>query len=605
MLFRTVLKVLKGSCLVIRNPPAGSVDRRAATTGNSGTDLHEERSTDCHAKFWALLVFAVVVAYGPLALINQPLWDDWFLFAHSNGGTLWELFMQMGRRDQFMLMAPFAAAGEPRASIITVLLLFCLLAPLVYTIIRRTMQWSAVDAFWAALLTALIPLNQARFFLATVPYGFACVFFALSLVVLLRDLDRPFVGKRVLVALLLVMAFSTNSFLVLAWIAPAIVAVDAWRKADGQYSFTRRAGVTVRGVIGRGELVLLPLVYWAAKKIFEPTYGLNADYNKFRMGVPAALKQTVITFIDQFREIARIRIPSWSNLAELCFAAAVAIALFAAAARIWRLPLTAAGESPDRSPRFAGGLTVLVVLALIVSALFPYVIVGQPPRFSGLWETRHQTTLMMVSGFAIFALLRLIVPRPHLLKVAAGIAALFLVTDISITQKLVADALETRGMTNLFEREPSPPGTMLLVLEDNRDYRALGRFFPFYELSHMVNARQTGNPRLAISNQELIDPATGTYARAPVPTVVAALVGICEKFRSKPQYGFGGFISNGQIETVRLISTRRPPGLFATIGEALRANNAESSQDMFAMVRKEGEVAPIGGACAAPCCSSQ
>jgi hypothetical protein len=560
---------------------------------------------DVHVRYWALLVFAVVVAHGPLALINQAFWDDWVLFAHSDAGTLWELFKQVGRREQYILMAPFAAVGEPRACIIAVLLLSSVLAPLIYTIIRRTTQWPPVDAFWAALLTALVPLNQARFVLSTVPYAFSCVFFALSIVLLLRDLDVSSVGRRVLVVLLLVMAFSTNSFLVLSWVAPAIVAIDAWRKAERSPSLTQRAGAAIRGVMARSELVLLPLVYWAAKKILEPTYGLYADYNKFRMGVPAALKQTVITFIGQFREVARVLVPSWSDLAELSIAAAVAIALFAVAARIWRLPLHTANEPPDSSRWLVGGLTLAIALALIVSALFPYVIVGQPPRFSGLWETRHQTTLMMVSGFAIFAFLRLIMPRQLLWKAAAAIAAFFLVTDISVTQKLVADALETRAVINLFKQHPSPPGTMMLVLENDRDYRALGRFFPFYELSYLVNAGGTGNPRLAISNQEVLDPSTGDYAKAPVPAVIAALVGICEKLRSNPPYGFGGFVSNGQIETVKLVTNRRPPGLFQTISEAVRATRAEPPQDLTAMVRKESEIASIGGACISPCCSNQ
>jgi hypothetical protein len=556
-----------------------------------------------HFKYCALLVFAVLVAYCPLALVNQPFWDDWVLFAHSDAGTLWELFKQLGRREQFLLMEPFAVIGEPRACIIAVLLLFCVLTPVIYTIIRKTTQWSPTDAFWAALLTALVPLDQARFILSTVPYAFSCVFFALAIVTLLRDLDVSSIGRRILVVILLVMAFSTNSFLVLAWVALAVVAIDAWRKGEHSSSFAQRAGVTVQGVIRRSELVLLPLIYWPAKKILEPTYGLYANYNQFHMGVPAALKQTVITFIDQFRG-AGVLIPARSELAELGIAAAVTIALFIATACILRLPLKTANEPPDSSRWITGGLTLATALALVVSALFPYVIVGQPPRFSGLWETRHQTTLMMVSGFAIFAFLRLIMPRRLLWKAAAIIATGFLVIDISVTHKLIADALETRAIFNLFKQHPSPPGTMMLVLEDDRDYRALGRFFPFYELSYLVNAGGTGNPRLAISNQEVLDPLTGGYAKAPVPAVIAALVKICDKFRSQRPYGLSGFVSNGQIETLKLTTNRKPPGLFQTFSEAIRATRAEPPQASAAMVKSESEIAPIVGACRSPCCSN-
>jgi hypothetical protein len=562
---------------------------------------------DFHAKYWALLVFAVLVAFGPLVLTNQSFWDDWVLIAHSSAGTLWELFKQAGRREQFFLVKPFAAAGDARACTVMVLLLCCVLAPLIYTVIRRATRWPAVDAFWAALLTALVPLNQARFVLATEPYAFSCVFFALALVFLLRDLARPSLGLRILTALLLVMAFSTNSFLVLAWIAPAIVAADAWRNTPLLFSFAQRAGATIRALASRGELILLPPIYWLAKQTLEPTYGLYANYNKFHVGVLPALTLTIKTFFHQFDAGAGVLIPRLSDLPELIIAAAIVIALFIALARFWQLPLkTVNGRPAHQAMAWRGGLTLILVVALIVSALFPYVMVGQPPRFGGLWETRHQTTLMLVSGFAIFSLLQLVVPRPILWRVAAAMAALFLVIDIAVTHQLVVDALETRAVTELFKQHPSPPGTMMFVLENDRDYRALGRFFPFYELSALANADATGKPRMAMSNLEVLDPSTGTYPQKLVPTATAALIKLCQQNRLNPQFGFGGFVSNGQIETVRLVTNRKPPGVLGAIREAIRANGTAGPDDKLpAMVRAESEITPIGGACVSPCCSDR
>jgi hypothetical protein len=568
--------------------------------------LRSRRTVDFRFKYWALLVFAVLVAFGPLTLTNQLLWDDWVLIAHSQAGTLWELFKQAGRREQFLLMNPLAFAGGARACAIFVLLLFCVLAPLIYTIIRRATRWPAADAFWAALLTALVPLNQARFALATEPYAFSCVFFALALVVLLRDLARPSLGPRILTALLLMMAFSTNSFLVLSWIAPAIVAADAWRNTETLASVAQRAGVTLRALASRGELILLPPIYWFAKQTLEPTYGRLANYNKFQMGALTALMQTVRTFFSQFGADARVLLPRASDLPALTIVAALAIALFVAAARFWHVPLTTFDERSDRAASDGRALTLLVALALIVSALFPYVIVGQPPRFTGLWETRHQTTLMVVSGFAIFSVLRLVVPRRFLWKTAAVIAAGFLVIDLSTTHQLVVDALETGAVAELFKQQPSAPGTMIFVIENDRDYRALGRFFPFYEMTFLANTDQTGNPGMAMTNREVMDPITDTYPDRLIPAATAALIKLCQQNRSNPQFGFGGFVSNGTIETVRLVTNREPPGVLGAILEAIHADGAvEPTDKRPAMVRAERKIAPVEGACVAPCCSNQ
>jgi hypothetical protein len=245
---------------------------------------------------------------------------------------------------------------------------------------------------------------------------------------------------------------------------------------------------------------------------------------------------------------------------------------------------------------------LVIAPALIVSALFPYVIVNQPPRFSGLWETRHQTTLMMVSGFVIFSLLRLIIPRRFLWKAAAALCAVFLLIDMSTTHQLIADALETRAVTELFKQHPSPPGTMMFVIENDREYRALDRFQAFYELSSMINASEPGGPRLALSNREVLDPSTGSYPDKLIPAATAALVALCPN-RVNPQYGFGGFVSNGQVETVKLITNRPRPKIFETIYDAIRIiGDAEPIDRSKPMVRMESEMKPIGGACASPCC---
>ena len=84
---------------------------------------------------------------------------------------------------------------------------------------------------------------------------------------------------------------------------------------------------------------------------------------------------------------------------------------------------------------------------------------------------------------------------------------------------------------------------------------------------------------------------------------MAALHGVCEKYRAAPQYGFGGFVSNGQIETVKLIANQPPPGPFSAISLTVRSSSAgDASQELAALVRVEREIAPIGGACIGPCC---
>ena len=141
----------------------------------------------------------------------------------------------------------------------------------------------------------------------------------------------------------------------------------------------------------------------------------------------------------------------------------------------------------------------------------------------------------------------------------------------------------------------------MFVLENDRDYRALGRYLPFYELSYLVNSRATGFSRIAISNYEILDPATGSYPLAVSPAVIKALVGLCESHRTNPQFGFADFVSNGTIETVNLLAKAPRPGPLETLRDAIWIA-AGHARPLSEPVRIERTTAPIGEACTAPCC---
>ena len=560
-----------------------------------------EGAADADVRYGWILAAAPLLVYGAIALLNHTVfWDDAVLLAHSSASLL-ELFRQAGRVEQYLLIEPFAAFGQPVGWIVAELLLYAAIGPMIFMVVRGVTGWPASDAFWVALLTALAPLDQARFVLATLAYAFSSFFFILGLLVLLRDVEKPRLTRRIAIAVLLVGGFSTNSFLVLAWIAPAIVAILGWRRSTVTDTAGRLREVALQ-VLRRAELLVLPVVYWGGKELLEPTYGLYAHYNKFQMGIVPGLKQTVAVLLHHFAEAA-VLLPAPADQLQLFGLAAAIAVVFALIARALRLRLRSAPGQGLWSAPLANGFAVLVAAALVVAALFPYVVVGQPPRFSGLWETRHQTTLLLVSGFAIVAVFRLVVPRPLLAGLAACTAFGFLVLDLSFTHKFIVDSLETRSIVALFEKDPPPPGTMVFVIEGDREYRAFGRFFPFYELSRMVNEKTGGN-NLALSNQELIDPATGDYPAKAVPKVVDMFARLCHDARDLPQYGFGGFSANGSIETVRLTARRPPPGVLEAFADAVTAAfDPGFGSGLTSFVQGETETRTIGTACETPCCA--
>ena len=57
--------------------------------------------SNSEAGYRVLLVLAVIVAYGPIVLVNQVFWDDWVVLAYEKLGTLWDLYKEMGGREVY------------------------------------------------------------------------------------------------------------------------------------------------------------------------------------------------------------------------------------------------------------------------------------------------------------------------------------------------------------------------------------------------------------------------------------------------------------------------------------------------------------------------
>jgi hypothetical protein len=62
----------------------------------AGTVSDSRPSSSSETGYRVLLVLAVMVAYGPIALVNQVFWDDWVVLAYAKLDTLWDLYKEMG-----------------------------------------------------------------------------------------------------------------------------------------------------------------------------------------------------------------------------------------------------------------------------------------------------------------------------------------------------------------------------------------------------------------------------------------------------------------------------------------------------------------------------
>jgi hypothetical protein len=276
-----------------------------------------------------------------------------------------------------------------------------------------------------------------------------------------------------------------------------------------------------------------------------PSHGLYANYNQLKLSPIAAAGETVSVLWKQFLGFP-VLIPGLSSLPDAVLPAAGLVMIGLAVARYFRPRIGPDPASPQGTPRYLRLMLLVLALATPIFALYPYVIVQQPPRFSGLWETRHQLTLMLVSGSALVCFLRSFGSLRALHVSATIVIFVFLALDYGTARQFLVDRLDQQEFQSKLAANPLPAESLVLIVESNRDFRMFGRFFAFYELTQMAKRVDGHDDRLVVSNREIIDPETGTYAAHPNLGVVEKMLQYCT-LRGRPEFGFSDFSYRGTV----------------------------------------------------------
>jgi hypothetical protein len=483
------------------------------------------------ATWWYTIPFGVV-------------WDDWVLLAHS-ASSLLSVASEAGRADQALLILPFQASRSPWTWALAAWLCLGVAVVFIFLTARRIRGVSLREAFWISALTAAVPFYQARFTLSVLPYAVSAFCFTASLLLLVRHLDSGKLGSRIGSLIFLVLACSTSSFLTLCWIPPALIAWNNFAKSDAGEA---RVIGSLRAALSYADFLLLPAIAFLVRRWLFPAHGLYATYYQLKGSPLDTLAETLSVLraqIADWGQILSVFLPNW-NLRELADAMVPAgFILLLGYVALRRFKFESALEDV-RWPFYFRPILLMIALLTPVLALYPYIAVQQPPRFLGLWETRHQLTLMLVSGCVLVCLIRSVVGARGLDAIATVLLFLFLTLDYGAGRQFLVDRLEQRELEQRFAADPLPSQSLVFVVEADRSHRMFGRFLNFYELTHIVNRADGHNDRLAMSNREILDPRTGTYAVDANPGVVEKMLQVCH-LRGRPEFGFANFSYNGRV----------------------------------------------------------
>ena len=447
-----------------------------------------------------VIVVWALIAHG-LALLNDGVfWDGWLQWAAGRSGDWasmerWWTDSALPAADVFhhgIMASPWPFPLYRLVGFAGTLLPGLALA----WIGHRAAGLGPVDS---ALVGALGVTHRA----ATMTVGLvgvlylACIgLFSIAAVLLFASLQARLGARivlRVVAAALLMMSFTTQSLLVLAYALPLGLALAEVRRSPSTPAWRT---ILVTGLRHAELVVLPPIYYFGAKKLWSTSGPVYTGYNSVDLKIETFIPLAQEYFTHGIKDAVVV------GLAGLPAVLAVLLTLAVVAGALW------AQGKPTEPSRGAWGIVAVVVVVLVVgtAAAFPYIAVGKVPDTQP-WNWRHALVApvaVSTFGLGLLALsrgrhfiVRLLVVVP-LVVILVGQAG----ASIDSHALWLGRAAKDRGVIDHLKAIGKPKQVNVLWITD-RLPRPHGEVYRYYEWTGMfheawgkfgvMGLRDTGN----------------------------------------------------------------------------------------------------------------
>lgn len=423
-----------------------------------------------------LLAF-YLIAHGFIIFIPDAVyWDDWFIYRMPSEEII-SRFEQMNLPLNYVskLHIFLVQSGVATYKYLTLILMFAT-GLLLDSILIRTFVASGKDQISAkayslviVLLFLILPFNLARPLLIIFPYTLNYFIFFLAWYLI----DK----RTIIAAVLFMISFNVNSLLVFF----AIPIIDLY--------FRKNHTIQIKGIVIFIKkyclLIILPLVYFASKKLWFSPYGMYKGYNED----------------FNFLKVIKAPILQVANLFEANISLGLcALMLLVSASLINRFEFAANQAKTNVK------LWILAGCVILIAGGFPYWLLGRVPTFNA-WSSRHQ--LLMPLGAAVLLAGIILTRSSHSARkyLFIMIASVSLTYDIESYVSYYADWQKQKQLIALFKDNKEIEHASLIIFEDqSRSKNYQHREYAVHEWNGLLENAFGDQKRLGININE-----TGRY----------------------------------------------------------------------------------------------
>lgn len=416
-------------------------------------------------------IYALLAVVTTLVLGNFIYWDDWVVVGVQQEWVT-QRFLQAGTplawTGWLLTAANEASVPVFRLASQALWLLTCGLFGL---IVYRSVKIAPIAAL-ICLLALIAPFNSARASIINVPAMICVTLFFFGWLLMRRH--------AWLAVPAFLMSFTLPSLLVL-FAAPFFE--RCWQALND--SEWRRPAIAVQ----LGLYALLPPGYWFAKSIWWRPWGIYEGYNSAIS--LSNVKWASELVVEDAKYIVQHLASGWYLALAI-----VAVAAWPLAHSLTRSLRSACSTEADIRRRWPVWLA-LGGVAMLLLAVFPYLLVGNPPRWA-VWDSRNQILVPFGFALTLAALIAWLPPKP-----AAGVMALCLSIGLlhwgGQTYLIWRDGAKQQAIQRLWAAEPAVRHAHIVILDDRTEMPFANRRKPgWYELSGLLAHALGNEQRIAI-----------------------------------------------------------------------------------------------------------
>ncbi len=437
---------------------------------------------------------------GNFMMLTYPgiFWDDWTLYNMSEKGIMNQFYGNglfiAGYLHIFLQKLIYPPLLYHLSTII--LQLFSIF--ILFKIVDKYKNKNSIFLYFAILIYSVLPLFDAKITMIVLPYTLCLtLFITATYFLIIFKFERTFIFKILSLILFFISFFTTS--LVFFYLIPLLLIIfydDLRYIIDHKIKKLKVVfNILINTLISHIDFILLPVIFWIVKILyFSPSFQYKeSNYNEINLEsfleIPYRLIISIYLF---FITLYPLLMELIQNLEFIILFIILSGFIFL---KLGRLDL----NFKSTKTKFLIGLLVCFI------GLFPYILVGKYPTFTG-YSSRHQLLLGFGISLLVVDLIFYISSKRLRNLILAMSLGLFVILNISIQfnyfkgfmkQAVVNDYLESQNLSRDFSQT-------ILYKDNTSNFTHKGNPSNFYELSGILKLSHPDENIMLIKNEDFI-----------------------------------------------------------------------------------------------------